>query len=127
MTSFNSWQQFGLKKNPYDTLPLVEGGDLPIEEAFVSRQEEHNFIDRLLSAEDRLCFAVCGDVGVGKTSFVNFQKFIWKYKKEKLLFSTRREIEASARLLDKKNFIVEIIGAVLQEIKLKDQGFVFRR
>ena len=35
-----TWQQFGLKKNPYDTLPLIEGGDLSIEKAFVGRREE---------------------------------------------------------------------------------------
>lgn len=126
MANLVSWQQFGLKKDPYDTLPLVEGGDLPIEEAFVGREKERAFIDNLLAAEDRLCLTICGDVGVGKTSLVNFQKFIWKYKKEKLLFSPRREIEASQRLLDKKNFIIEIIGSVLQEIKLRDDELLKR-
>jgi hypothetical protein len=29
-----NWQQFGLKKNPYDTLPLVEGGDISIDKEF---------------------------------------------------------------------------------------------
>src|SRR3989338_3322564 len=116
-----SWQQFGLKKDPYDTLPLVEGGDLPMEEAFVGREKERHFVDNLFSAEDRLCLTICGDVGVGKTSLMNFQKFIWKYWKEKLLFSARREIEAGTRILDKKNFIIEIIGSVLREIKLRDE------
>ena len=36
MVNLISWQQFGLKKDPYDTLPLVEGGDIPIEQAFAS-------------------------------------------------------------------------------------------
>ena len=124
MQNLISWQQFGLKKNPYDTLPLVEGGDIPIEDAFVGRKNERSFIDNLLVMEDRLCFTVCGDVGVGKTSLINFQKFIWKYKKEKLLFSARREIEANNRLLNKKNFIIEIIGSILQEIKLKDSDLL---
>ncbi len=121
MANFISWQQFGLKKDPYDTLPLVEGGDLPIEQAFVGREADRIFVDNLLAAEDRLCLTVCGDTGVGKTSLINFQKFIWKYEKMKLLFSTRREIEASSRLLNKENFIIEIIGSVLQEIKLRDE------
>jgi len=124
MANLVSWQQFGLKKDPYDTLPLVEGGDLPIEEAFVGREKERDFIDNLLTAEDRLCLTVCGNFGVGKTSLVNFQKFIWKYKKKKLLFSTRREIEAAPRLLDKQNFLIEIIGSILQEIKLRDQDLL---
>lgn len=113
-----SWQQFGLKKNPYNTKPLVEGGDLPIEKAFIGREKEKQYLNGLFENEDRLSLAICGDVGVGKTSLANFVKFLNKYKKEKLLFSSRREIEASADLLNKKNFIIEIIGSTLKEIKL---------
>jgi len=113
-----NWQQFGLKKNPYDTIPLVEGGDLPIQKAFVGREKEKEFLDNLFESENRLCLTICGDVGVGKTSLANFQKVIWKYNKPKLLFSFRREIEACDELLNKKNFLIEIIGSVLREIKL---------
>lgn len=112
------WQQFGLKRNPFDTLPLVEGGDLPIEKAFVGRMDERDMIDSLFEQETHLCLIVAGEVGVGKTSLVNFQKFIWKYNKSKLLFSSRREIEASKYLLDKRNFLLEIIGSVLRELQL---------
>jgi hypothetical protein len=117
MNSIN-WQQFGLKKNPYDTLPLIEGGDISIDKAFVGRDKEKKIIDSLLESNDRLCLTICGDVGVGKTSLINFQKFIWKYSKQKLLFSFRREIEANFDLLNKKNFLIEIIGSVIREIRL---------
>ena len=113
-----NWQQFGLKNNPYDTLPLVEGGDLPIEKAFVGREKEKNIIDSLLESSNRICLAICGDVGVGKTSLTNFEKFIWKYNRQKLLFSFRREIEANFDLLNKRNFLIEIIGSILREIRL---------
>lgn len=113
-----NWQQFGLRKNPYDTLPLIEGGDVPIEQAFVGREAEKHFLDSLFESNDRLCLTICGDVGVGKTSLTNFHKVIWKYEREKLLFSFRREIEASDDLLNKKNFLIEIIGSVLRELKL---------
>lgn len=115
-----SWQQFGLKKDPYDTLPLVEGGDLPIEDAFVGRTEEKKFLDALFESESRVCLTIIGDVGVGKTSLANFQKFIWKYNRSKLLFSFRREIEANDTLLNKNNFLIEIIGSALREISLLD-------
>lgn len=115
-----NWQQFGLKKDPYDTLPLIEGGDLPIEDAFVGRVDEQNFLNALFESENRFCLTILGDVGVGKTSLANFQKFIWKYSKPKLLFSFRREIEASDTLLTKNNFLTEIIGSVLREIRLLD-------
>jgi len=113
-----NWQQFGLKKNPYDTIPLVEGGDLPIQKAFVGREKEKEFLDNLFESENHSCLAICGNVGVGKTSLANFQKVIWKYNKPKLLFSFRREMEACDELLNKKNFLIEIIGSVLREIKL---------
>lgn len=113
-----NWQQFGLKKNPYDTLPLVEGGNIPIEKAFIGREREKQFIDDLFESNNRLCLTICGDVGIGKTSLANFQKFIWKSRTQKLLFSFRREIEVSHELLNKKNFLIEVIGSVLREIKL---------
>jgi len=113
-----NWQQFGLRKNPYDTLPLVEGGDLPISKAFVGRESEKSFLDSLFESNDRICLTICGDVGVGKTSLANFHKSIWKYTKNKLIFSFRREIEANTDLLNKKNFLIEIIGSVLREIRL---------
>jgi len=115
-----NWQQFGLKKNPYDTLPLIEGGDLSIDKAFIGRNSEKKFLDSLFQSTDRICLTICGDVGVGKTSLANFHKFIWKYTTKKLLFSFRREIEVNNDLLNKKNFLIEIIGSVLREIRLLD-------
>ncbi len=113
-----NWQQFGLKKDPFDTSALIEGGDLPIEKAFVGRVQEKTFLNSLFESGDRLCLAICGSVGVGKTSLINFHKFIWKYTTKKLLFSFRREIEASKDILNKRSFLIEIIGSVLREIKL---------
>src|SRR3989338_8850598 len=115
-----NWQQFGLRKNPYDTLPLIEGGDLLIDKAFIGRSAERKFLDSLFESNNRICLTVCGDVGVGKTSLANFHKFIWKYTKSKLLFSFRREIEANNDLLNKKTFLIEIIGSILREIRLLD-------
>jgi GTPase SAR1 family protein len=113
-----NWQQFGLKNNPYDTLPLVEGGDLSLEEAFIGRVKERKTLDDIFASENRACLTICGDTGVGKTSLANLHKFVWKYNKKRPLFSCRREIEASDTLLNKQSFILEIIGSVLREISL---------
>lgn len=120
MSNNINWQQFGLKGNPYDTVPLGEGGSMPIEKAFVGRTNEREFIDGILDSEDRLCLAVCGETGVGKTSLLNFEKLIWKYKTPKLLFSFRREIEACEDLLSKRDFIIEVLASIIREIKLID-------
>jgi len=115
-----NWQQFGLKGNPYDTLPLVEGGEVSLEAAFVGRERERQVIESAFSQDSRAAIAICGDVGVGKTSLANMEKFSWKYGKTKPLFSFRREIEASVPLLNKREFILEIIGSTLREITLVD-------
>ncbi|QQR54451.1 hypothetical protein IPG41_04590 [Candidatus Peregrinibacteria bacterium] len=113
-----NWQQFGLKKDPYDTLPLIEGGDVPIEQAFVGRTKEIQALDNLFKSESRFALAICGDVGVGKTSLANFRKYMWKTAKQNSIFSFRREIEANDYLLNKRNFMIEIIGSILREIRL---------
>ncbi|MBU4017040.1 hypothetical protein KKF69_06225, partial [Patescibacteria group bacterium] len=119
--SIINWQQFGIKKNPYDVLPLIEGGDISIEKAFVGRVRERKFLEDLFASESRVCLTICGNIGVGKTSLANFHKFIWKYYKEdKRLFSFRREIEISEKMLDKRSFLIEIIGSILREIQLID-------
>lgn len=115
-----NWQQFGLKANPYDTLPLAEGGGLSLKDAFIGRENERNTLDTLLGSENNVCLTVCGDTGVGKTSLANYQKLIWKQREESAIFSCRREIEATDMLLDKRNFLLEIIGSVLREIELID-------
>ena len=92
------WQQFGLRTNPYDILPLVEGGDLSLEDAFIGRAKERNFLDDIFESEDRTCLTICGETGVGKTSLANVHKYVWKYKKKKLLFSCRRGLCISRQI-----------------------------
>ena len=119
------WQQFGLKKDPYDESPLTEGGDLPIEDVFVDRQEEQEFLNDLCDAGERLCITICGDPGVGKTSLANRHKFFWKNRHTpKRLFSFRREIDISLLLLNKQTFLIEIIGSVLRELQLLQPGLL---
>lgn len=124
MTAIN-WEEFGLKKNPYDVNPLVEGGEVNVMNAFIGRDQERSFLEDILSSEERACVAICGNVGVGKTTIANYEKYLWKYtKKNKLLFSFRRELEASETLLTKQNFILEIIGSIMREIELLDPQLI---
>jgi DNA-binding transcriptional ArsR family regulator len=67
---------------------------------------------------------VCGEVGVGKTSLANYEKFIWKKKRDHALFSFRREIEASEQLLDKRSFLTEIIASIMREIQLTEPSLL---
>ena len=120
-----NWQQFGLRSNPYDTNPITEGGELPIDQAFVGRKAEIKTIQDVFLSDSRACLAILGNVGVGKTSLANYSKYILKSgKKGKILFSFRREMEASKNLLNKRNFLIEIIGSTLREIKLLDPDLI---
>ncbi|MFQ5493346.1 MAG: winged helix DNA-binding protein [Candidatus Dojkabacteria bacterium] len=115
------WPEYGLRSDPFDTMPLIEGGDINIEKAFVGRKSERDLIDEIFSATNGSRITITGDVGVGKTSFTNFEKYLWKYqKKERGIFSFRGEIEAKDTLLNKNTFLLEIIASTLNEIQLLD-------
>ncbi len=120
-----NWQQFGLRGNPYSTNPLTEGGDMPIEKVFVGRSNERRVLDDFLAMEEGGCITVCGKAGVGKTSLINFEKYLFKNPPDQRpLFSFRREIEASLPMLNKRNFLLELIGSIIREIKLIDPALV---
>ncbi len=120
-----SWTLYGLKKNPFDTAPLVEGGDISIDKAFTGRVHERNVIDSIISSYEQACIIIEGKVGVGKTSLASFEKVIWKSgKKNKKLFSFRGELEASMRSLNKQTFLLEVIHALLREIELVDPEMI---
>ena len=60
-----NWQQFGLKTNPYYTEPLVEGGSLSLEQAFIGREKERKILDDLFESDESVCLTICGDSGGG--------------------------------------------------------------
>jgi hypothetical protein len=80
--SIINWQQFGLKENPYETKPLTEGGDLPIHKAFIGRDQELQYLNDLFSSSTNLSLVVSGEVGVGKTSLINFHKYKLKHSEK---------------------------------------------
>ncbi len=69
----NIWELYGLKADPFSTDALVVyGGILPIE-CFIGRREElHRLNKQFRAGSSRVL--VIGDIGVGKTSFVNFAR-----------------------------------------------------
>ncbi len=69
----NIWELYGLKADPFTTDALVVyGGILPIE-CFIGRKNELQRLNKQFrSGSSRVL--VIGDVGVGKTSFVNFSR-----------------------------------------------------
>jgi len=120
-----TWQEFGLKANPFDEVALAEGGAIDIQQAFVGRDRERSVLTKITESQTHSCVAICGDVGVGKTSLANIHKHYWKYSHDnRPLFSFRGEIEARRDLLNIKNFILEIIATILREIEFLDPNLI---
>ncbi len=67
----NIWELYGLKENPYSIQAiLVLGGTIPLD-SFVGREEQLSRLKKTISSKGGSRTLVYGDVGVGKTSFVN--------------------------------------------------------
>ena len=79
----NLWERFGFRDNPYDTraLSLSPESALSVAEAFVGRGEKSNewrLLTNFLRNPGGGCAVVEGDVGVGKTTFANFHRYLWE-------------------------------------------------
>jgi GTPase SAR1 family protein len=71
----NIWELYGISSNPFTTEPLlIKGGILRIE-CFVGREQEQSELERKFNSSGSSRILIIGDVGVGKTSFVNYARF----------------------------------------------------
>src|SRR3990170_585095 len=65
------WELYGVRSNPFSTAPIVvKGGIIPLE-CFIGRQEQTKQLGKILGSKGGSRCLVFGDIGVGKTSFVN--------------------------------------------------------
>lgn len=93
----NFWNKYGFKNNPYDTTALTLYADslLPIAKAFVGRgQESREFqlMNNILSGKGGNRLVVEGEIGVGKTTFVNYHRYLWEKESKIPLFTPSGEI-----------------------------------
>lgn len=119
--SQNVWKNYGLKANPFNTraLSLKEKDILTIEEAFVGRgkqSRESIFLTNILRNPGGGCFVVEGEVGVGKTSFVNYHRAIWERLAKDKILTTLEEISVS-RFWTLKEFLKNLLGALMERFK----------
>ena len=97
--SQNVWKVYGLRDNPFSTKALsTSNGLLPIAKAFVGRSleslESERFIN-ILRNPGGACLVVEGEIGVGKTTFVNYHRYLWEHEAEDKLLSPLVEIGIS--------------------------------
>lgn len=118
----NIWARYGFNDNPFDTKALSITNNLPIEKAYIERENYKSIggiMDYFLEIPGGGRIIVEGDSGVGKTTFVNYHKYKWQIiQVQNRLFSPETEIsvQKSWRLED---FIINALGSLVGQLKLE--------
>jgi hypothetical protein len=120
--SQNIWGRYGFLGNPFDTGALSASADalLPIAQAIVGREME--------SPESRMLLGIArsagggravveGEIGVGKTTFVNYHRYLWEVEAQDKLLTPATEITLTSDH-SVSSVIGNIIGAILGKIVL---------
>lgn len=108
------WELYGVKENPFSTSPiLVVGGAIPIE-SFVGRGEHINRLSKILGSKGGSRTFIWGDIGVGKTSFVNVVR---NSAFEKGFFTHFKEITTQDRWTCDE-FVLNTLSAIYSTLKL---------
>ena len=113
----NIWELYGVKYNPLATSPLlVKGGVLPIE-SFIGRKEEMNRLTKQFRSYGGSRCLVVGDIGVGKTSFVNVAR---RTALENGYFTPIKEIGVQENW-SVNEFIMNTLYAIYSTLNLEDR------
>jgi len=118
----NLWERFGFRDNPYDTRALSLSSDslLPIEEAYVDRDdtsEESRIMTNFFRNPGGGRIVVEGDVGVGKTTFVNYHRYRWETEAQDKLLTPSSEISVQVNW-SAEDFLVASLGALVNRLLL---------
>jgi GTPase SAR1 family protein len=107
------WESYGLSENPFSTNPLlVQGGVIPIT-CFIGRSAELSRINKQFRSKGGTRTMVVGDVGVGKTSFVNYARYLARDK----YFSPIKEIPVQ-ETWDSEAMIVNTLYAIANTLTI---------
>lgn len=108
------WELYGVKENPFSTSPLlVVGGSIPID-SFVGRGEFIKRLGKIVGSRGGSRMFIYGDIGVGKTSFVNVVR---SSAYEKGFFTHFKEITTQDKW-SADEFILNTLSAIYSTLKL---------
>lgn len=124
------WESYGFSKNPFDTAALSGNSFsyLPIKDAFVQRQDDEaaRLFTNLLRSQGGGRFVLEGEVGVGKTTFVNYHKFLWETEAQDKLLTPISEI-SFCRHWNMHDFLLNVLSLITTKVLLlKGEKFVAR-
>ncbi|MBI2147192.1 AAA family ATPase [Candidatus Woesearchaeota archaeon] len=109
------WELYGLNNDPFFTEPLSLFGGVDIRVGFVGREEEVRRLQVLISGSGGGRILVTGNVGVGKTTFVNFVR---ASAPPKQFFTPLKEIQTQPEWTG-TDFILNTLAAIHNTIKLR--------
>lgn len=114
------WKRYGFATNPFDTNPLSPDHQtvLPISKAMVGRDfeaRESRMLYNVLSSAGGGRVIVEGKVGVGKTTFVNYHRYLWENHAEDRLFTTLDEISITEKW-KLPHFLVNLLASLLAKL-----------
>ncbi len=113
----NIWELYGLKSNPFFTEPLlVFGGNVDLKIGFVGREEELRRLQNVIYGAGGTRVLVSGDVGVGKTTFVNYIRAI---ASQNGFFTTLKEIAVQPDW-NGVDFILNTLSSIYHTIKIRN-------
>lgn len=108
------WELYGLQRNPFSTSPiLVKGGNVPLE-CFVGREDQMKQLGKILGSKGGSRNLIYGEVGVGKTSFVNVVRH---YAIEEGFFTPIKEIAIQCDWTPDE-FILNTLSGIFTTIRL---------
>jgi len=118
----NLWERYGFTDNPFDTraLSLAPTSSLPVSKAFVGRGEdskETRLMRNFLRNPGGGCIVVEGETGVGKTTFVNYHRYLWENIAKTKLLTPAAGISVQKEW-GPRNFLINILGALAGRLTL---------
>jgi len=114
------WELYGVRSNPFSSAPiLVKGGIIPLE-CFIGRNEQIKQLGQIFGSKGGSRTLVYGEVGVGKTSFVNVVR---RYAIEKGYFTPFKEIAIQSNW-NSDIFILNTLAAIFATLKVSKPGSI---
>ena len=118
----NIWARYGFRDNPYDTKALSITNNLPITKAYIEREDSpdaRRIMNYYLHQTEGGNIIVEGDSGIGKTTFVNYYKYLYNTARDNdKLFSPETEISVQ-KTWGIEDFILSALGSLVGQLRME--------
>lgn len=119
------WSKYGLKESPYSTSPMRLLSILPIDKVFSGRTKEVEKLKGILTSKNSTRTLIVGDFGIGKTTFVNYVRWLLSLKRtDSKYLTTSSEIKLQPEW-DATTFLLSTLSAIYTSsiiFKWSDRG-----